>query len=595
MADRPKPQFDRNIAFFVPVAVPFPGVSADCKTLRSLLEPLDLTEILFIAARLNLILSDKVSDEPRDVHWSVRHQNLQSALVLSFFGEEQVNRIDGYIKASKAGPGDWQVFFRGQLLELIRQACAVCTERANAPRIETDPKRRERFGKAALIASELWSERVYQGRFSGSADLEDKRHALLAPFRQSHTETSLGPDLPTAFVRGKRLICRLLVEECPGFDDLFHRKVSLSLDDYYDCLLMILTSSLGFLSPPGTPRVQAAREFNVNRFCDEAPHLREQFRRFIDCESQTVDELKAALGNDEQPYDLNVIRRRPILVAKDGRATAVDPVFLSEKACVGPLFHVRENRAFDAFGMAVERYGQELLRNMYPSSSGGLLYDRLTCPFEGSNEKGRPVQLADAFLGGGSECVFFEIKGKWLRENVLSGAPEEYQTHVREKYSGKVGVGQLARNISKLAKKEWRTEADELTGTQNVFPVMVVYDDRLDAPLHPRFLALEFAHCLSDDDTLRYVRFGEWIIAPLTLMTIDSLELLESSMRGFGLCELLKDYSRECTDRFVSLHNFMVSVPKYSRNLFESERVRAAFSAELRALEEKVAPISGES
>jgi hypothetical protein len=71
-------------------------------------------------------------------------------------------------------------------------------------------------------------------------------------------------------------------------------------------------------------------------------------------------------------------------------------------------------------------------------------------------------------------------------------------------------------------------------------------------------------------------------------LTIDNLELLEGSLREFGLCELLQDYSRECTDRFVSLHNLMASFPKYSRNLFESQRVRAAFSCELGRLEGKL-------
>lgn len=200
MAVRQQPRFDRNIAFFVPVAVPFPEVATGVETLRSLLEPLDLTDVLFIAARLNLILSDKVNIEP-EVHWSIRHHNAQSALVLSFFDEEQVNRIDAFIKRSKASPGEWQVFFRGQLLELIAQACVFCSERREAPTIEADPIQRARFSKAALIASELWSARIYQGRFSGPGDLENRRQALLGPFRESHTETALGPDLPRAFVR----------------------------------------------------------------------------------------------------------------------------------------------------------------------------------------------------------------------------------------------------------------------------------------------------------------------------------------------------------------------------------------------------------
>jgi hypothetical protein len=579
-----QPRFDRNIAFFLPVAVAFPGVSADRETLRSVLEPLDLTDILFVAARLNLILSDKVNSEP-EVHWSIRHQNTQSALVLSFFDEEQVKRIDAYIKQNKASPGEWQVFFRGQLLELIRQACVFCSEQPEARMIEADSVQRSGFGKAALIASELWSERIYQGRFSGPGDLEDRRHALLGPFRQSHTETALGPDLPRAFVRGKRLIRELLIEEFSDFEKLFESRTRLSLNEYYKWLLVVLTQSLGFTSPPGTPRVQVAREMNVDRFCDDASQFRETFRRFVDCESQTVDQLRTALRDADRPYDLNVLRRRPILVGKNGRAIALDPVVLAEKACVGPLFHVADNRAFNAFGVAVERYGQELLRSIYPSGAGAL-YDRLKCPLAGRDEKGRPIQLADAFLSGGPECTFFEIKGRWLRDDMLAGAPEQYQGHIREKYSGKVGVGQLARNISKLAKEEWKAVASDVSSVEITFPVMVVYDDRLDAPLHPRFLAIEFAKQLYAEDALRHVHVGKWTIAPLTTMTIDDLEVLEGSVRDFGLCELLKDYSRECTDRLVSLHNFMASFPKYSRHLLENARVRTGFSAELQSLGE---------
>jgi hypothetical protein len=369
MAVGPQPRFDRNIAFFLPVAAAFPGVSADRETLQSVLEPLDLAEVLFVAARLNLILSDKVNLEP-EVHWSIRHQNIQSALVLSFFDEDEVERIDAYIKQSKANPGEWHVFFRGQLLELMRQACVFCSAQPEARTMEADPLQRARFSKAALIASELWNERVYQGRFSGPGDLEDRRQALLGPFRQSHTETALGPDLPRAFVRGKRLIRELLVEEFSDFEKLFESRTRLSLDEYYHWLLVVLTQSLGFTSPPGTPRVQVVREMNVDRFCDDAPQFRDIFRRFVDCESQTVDQVRTALGNADGPYNLNVLRRRPILVGKDGRAIVLDPVVLAEKACVGPLFHVADNRAFDAFGAAVERYGQELLSSMYPSGQG---------------------------------------------------------------------------------------------------------------------------------------------------------------------------------------------------------------------------------
>ncbi len=75
-------------------------------------------------------------------------------------------------------------------------------------------------------------------------------------------------------------------------------------------------------------------------------------------------------------------------------------------------------------------------------------------------------------------------------------------------------------------------------------------------------------------------------MAPLTVMTIDDLEILESSLREFSLCDLLKDYSHECPDRYLSLHNFMASSRNYSSKFFENERARSEFSKELRTLEE---------
>ena len=153
-------QFDPNIAFFIPVSAVFPGASAGVPRLRSLLGELDREDAVFTAAKLNLIVSDRVNDHSIDEHWSIRHQNLQSSLALSFFEPAEVDRIDEFIKKRRAGPGNWQLFFRGQLLELMTWACLLCPNRPELPKIGIDAQARARFAQAALIASELWAERV---------------------------------------------------------------------------------------------------------------------------------------------------------------------------------------------------------------------------------------------------------------------------------------------------------------------------------------------------------------------------------------------------------------------------------------------------
>jgi hypothetical protein len=75
----------------------------------------------------------------------------------------------------------------------------------------------------------------------------------------------------------------------------------------------------------------------------------------------------------------------------------------------------------------------------------------------------------------------------------------------------------------------------------------------------PSVLAREFSRTLCGYDSPGHTQIGEFTVAPLTVMTINDLEILEYSVREFSLGELLRDYSLECPDRFMSLHNFMAS------------------------------------
>lgn len=55
-------------------------------------------------------------------------------------------------------------------------------------------------------------------------------------------------------------------------------------------------------------------------------------------------------------------------------------------------------------------------------------------------------------------------------------------------------------------------------------------------------------------------------------MTIGDLENLETSVAEFGLRDLLRDYTRDCSDRMRSLHQFM-AMSFYATKLKPSKRV----------------------
>jgi hypothetical protein len=72
-------------------------------------------------------------------------------------------------------------------------------------------------------------------------------------------------------------------------------------------------------------------------------------------------------------------------------------------------------------------------------------------------------------------------------------------------------------------------------------------------------------------------------------MTIGDLENLETSITGFGLSDLLCDYTRECPDRMRSLHQFMATSP-YATMLKPSKRVVNASEELMRRMRDGLFP-----
>lgn len=111
--------------------------------------------------------------------------------------------------------------------------------------------------------------------------------------------------------------------------------------------------------------------------------------------------------------------------------------------------------------------------------------------------------------------------------------------------------------------------------------MLIVYDPLLTAPVYGHFLASEFKTLLTPDNELPSgdLKKGPLQVAPLIVMTVDDLENLETSIEHFGFRELLAEYSRTCSDRLVSLHNFITS-SKYSQHMYHS-RTLAAMGMEI--------------
>jgi len=358
-----------------------------------------------------------------------------------------LNQVGVYIPVSKAvnqfalthgGANRVTVFFRGQLLELMRWALLYCRNHPNDGKTFEDPNTRRMFVQAALIASDLWAKWVYGNRFSLEGGINIARERSLGAIRKAIEGTSLCAELTRSFGRGWTIFMDYFRKQYSSLDSEFQSKVGLSIEDYFKCLLIITVHF-------ANPKSNNTGIFSAKTFADSTP-LRDVFQKYIAFESQSTEELKKKLWGstdkleiqDEIAYDYLSMREKPILRAEDDRAIILDPIFYSEKASIGPLFILakdkicgKANEVFSAFGKAFENYACGILNKMFPDINGSK---QLFCNLKKKDLNGRELEI-DACINKDHELVIFEIKAVWIREDkILNENYEAYLQHLREKY-----------------------------------------------------------------------------------------------------------------------------------------------------------------
>jgi len=569
-----------QIGVYVPVSEIFPSVQSDFETFKSLLHDLSRTDTLFWCARLNLVISDSST---------VDHLTRQQFGLNQFLTTEEINAVNDFVR-KHGGAQRVAVFFRHQILELIRWVALYSQDHPEDGTTFENSEVGRKFAQAALIASDIWAQRVFGNRFSVSDGLDIGRKRALGAIRKSIQTKSPSP--ARSLGRGWTFFKYYFSRHYPSFEDEFWSSTGLSVEEYYICLSAIIAN---FMNPQKGPGIFDSNTLGDSTLC------RDLFQKYLGLESQSIDELQDALwgqssvgetfDQDIPSYDYRPLREKPILCAQDGRAIILDPVFYSEKAFVGPLFLLtrgksddKANEIFGAFGNAFEGYACDILKRMFPDISG-VVTKRLSCNIRGTDQQGNEIEI-DACLNDITEIVLFEMKAVWIREDgILTENHERYLQHLRKKYSvtrgtsrdrKRKGIGQLARVIKALASKEWLGQNPEFSQVRLIYPVLVVHDPLLAAPVYGSFFSSEFKTLLSPDAEFpsgelrkEYVR-----IAPLIVMTIRVLEDLETSIEHFGFRDLLADYSRSCPDRLTSLHDF-IAFSDYRNKMFFNRSLAA--------------------
>ncbi len=564
---------------FVTHADVFPGLAHDFEEFKRVVGRLHRTDALLWCGRINLHLGYPIRRVPRDV---------QRALVDCFVEGEDLVRLR---ELARTRDGGVQVFFRGQVLELVRWIALLANASEDNGRSFEKASTRRDFVRALLMASDIWGRRVYPNDLSLDGGLSAARVRVLESLRRSHTENSCGPHPWLNLARGA-LVLERMTQMDPDLPDIFAKQVGMSLREYFSALAYFLLFGSGkALEDLKNPDVSGL--LDLRALTPEQGPAGRICAAYLAAESQTPEELRRAFwggATDAEEdraasFDLNVLRAKPILRVARARGVVIDQVFLAERATAGPLFHLvavdcrRSNHWFARFGEAFEGYVRNTMQVAFPPPQGPL--QRLFPNARGEDRDKREVELTDAVLLDANDAVFFELKAVWLNERDPSTAqsPERYMAQVRRRYSTseqsatKVqrvsGVGQLARSLRRLSSGEWQARDFALESVGALYPILLVHDAYLDAGLHSQFLALELTQDLLGNAVPASwdpIKLGNLVVRHLTVLTIDDWELVAGSLGAFSFGDCLRDYDTTCPDRLTSFRDFLLT-SKYQPKL----------------------------
>ena len=580
----------------------FPGIVDTLDGLRTLLGQMDRTQVLLWCGRVSEKLCDQfVAPDLAKKDPFERFALRQRLLIRHFFRSEQIARINSFFLAEAPKnpvPILPTVFFRGQVLELIRWASVFCPDIPNQ-HFDTPGESRTPLAKALLIAGGLWNRRVYQQAKLDSEKADYGPQRFLVTFRNSREQDTSAIDLARALSRGLKIFRdhfpnRYSDQTKRDFREDFLSATGLSIEEYYDCWSLAMLPVINAATKEYS-NLFVGPEFRLEQLCEGAsPQLCNAFSRFMALKSLTPDELRAEILQGKAPEKMEVLApfqllplvRQPIVRLDSQSATILDVDCFAQSALLGPLFHILGsggvlNSIFGSFGDAFHEYCASIFRRIFPSSP--VLASRAHCPFLDKNGQ----EIADACLDYGDTVVLVETKSVFIDKSAAAGDSDEYIDALAGKYvtgeERKQGVAQLATAVASLISGT-RVPADtSWDSVRVIIPLMLVRDPLMEAPLHARYLADEFAKALAPDEVLPTgnMKKGALSVIPLILLTVETLEDFESS--GLNLRELLIDYSADCQDRVQSLRNYLV-ISQYQGRIRYSETLREEAAQQLERL-----------
>jgi hypothetical protein len=314
-----QPKLPSTIGIMAPYEAIAPGQKGDARAMITALATLSRDDALFACARANTLAVG--------FDMTVSHTDRQRTLVGWYFDQQQIQALDKFV-LKHGGIKKVAVFFEGQILELARWVAKYCVHNPDDGETFKDAQVRSEFGRASLIASDLWNERVYGGRFSPENSAEDQLKKVLGAFRKGGEQSGHAEHTGVALARAWLIFTKYFPARMPDFDDLFKTATGLTFPAYFTCVSALLMRTF--------PKFEGGPLFSTEYIKGDT--FREEFSKFITLRAQSPEAFARAIWQDFEKNEFRPLRTRPIISMSRGRSVILDPIYYTESLTVGPLF-----------------------------------------------------------------------------------------------------------------------------------------------------------------------------------------------------------------------------------------------------------------
>jgi hypothetical protein len=512
------------------------------------LKKFDLIEIIFVLAKINLLVSEK--------KYAVS-QPFQQYLYKYFLNDYHREKVLAFLRKE----GDrFLLFHHHQLLFLLKNAFLNCGKLPNVNFMI--PSVMKRFGKCCLLANDFLYLTGVEREELDEMDIEGKREVL---WKESLPSFELNIQSEKMFDIGrvryffKRILPKLKdVQTFIDIDSKFQGFSGMSLDDYM--FLVFGTLALYLIRKDEIIKNPNAIIIDSGDFTKHSEISAEKITKFLDLISIPVEQYKQEFLNSKDldfNYGFLPFKKYPLARIYDGKYFCLDFNFLLDKISEGIfwLIHdslkpIERNRFRTFWGNIFESY------LIYFFEEAGLIKKDMFIPkpvFNNSQD-----EAADGILNFGEDLVLFEYKFTNLtQEAKYSSSRSDLINEIKLKFeinkNGEwKGYGQLANNIKKLFSKEGSIPCKYINKekVKRVYPVLITYEHLFNAPLTNYFFNKYFQKLIDISLIEENIE-----IKPLIVFTVEDLEASQPYLSNFP--GLIQDRLRFDEELISSFSDFL--------------------------------------